>query len=139
MRSEKSDKATEALFLGMVWYGMEFDETKTGVKGLVDSGISKIPEFFVHRQEVSLEGKWCFSNDKFKSIEHHVLASKKGPRISVATCITPALDSEKPFGPLKLLLSDKNPPLYQEFLIPDYVKTYLSKEPNTSVLSYYKI
>ncbi|KAF3341750.1 1-aminocyclopropane-1-carboxylate oxidase 1-like isoform X1 [Carex littledalei] len=81
----------------------------------------------------------CFSNDKLKSTEHHVLASKRGPRISVATCITPALDSEKPFGPLKLLLSDENPPLHQEFLIPDYVKTYLSKEPNNSVLSYYKI
>lgn len=33
----------------------EFDERKTGVKGLVDSGISTIPKFFVHRQEVHLE------------------------------------------------------------------------------------
>ena len=31
----------------------EHDQRKTGVKGLVDSGISKIPELFVHRREVS--------------------------------------------------------------------------------------
>ncbi|CAA2982006.1 1-aminocyclopropane-1-carboxylate oxidase homolog 1-like [Olea europaea subsp. europaea] len=29
----------------------EFDETKAGVKGLVDAGISKIPQFFVHPPE----------------------------------------------------------------------------------------
>ena len=31
----------------------ELYEGKTGVKGLVDSGISKIPELFLNRQEVS--------------------------------------------------------------------------------------
>ncbi|XP_078170399.1 1-aminocyclopropane-1-carboxylate oxidase homolog 1-like [Carex rostrata] len=81
----------------------------------------------------------CFSDDKFKSPEHRVLANKKGPRISVAAFVAPALDSDKPFGPLKLLLSEENPPLYKEFLIPDYIKTHMSKEPNTTALSHYKI
>ncbi|KAF7119523.1 hypothetical protein RHSIM_Rhsim13G0033300 [Rhododendron simsii] len=29
----------------------QFDDTKSGVKGLVDSGATKIPKFFVHRPE----------------------------------------------------------------------------------------
>ncbi|KAH7577653.1 hypothetical protein JRO89_XS01G0281100 [Xanthoceras sorbifolium] len=29
----------------------EFDETKAGVKGLVDSGVAKIPKFFIHPEE----------------------------------------------------------------------------------------
>ncbi|CAI9761396.1 unnamed protein product [Fraxinus pennsylvanica] len=29
----------------------EFDETKAGVKGLVDAGVAKIPQFFVHPPE----------------------------------------------------------------------------------------
>lgn len=32
----------------------ELYERKTGVKGLVDSGISKIPELFLNREEVPL-------------------------------------------------------------------------------------
>ncbi|XP_078169990.1 1-aminocyclopropane-1-carboxylate oxidase homolog 1-like [Carex rostrata] len=81
----------------------------------------------------------CFSNDKLKSTEHHVLASKRGPRISVATFIAPDFSDKKPFGPLKMLLSDENPPIYQEFLMADYVEAYFSKEPNISALSYFKI
>lgn len=29
----------------------EFDESKTGVKGLLDSGITKLPRFFIHPKE----------------------------------------------------------------------------------------
>ncbi|GLU03651.1 hypothetical protein SLE2022_208390 [Rubroshorea leprosula] len=39
----------------------EFDETKTGVKGLVDSGVLKIPKFFIHPQE-SLQNSRDTSN-----------------------------------------------------------------------------
>lgn len=35
----KYDKAKEV---------KEFDDTKAGVKGLVDSGVTKIPRFFIH-------------------------------------------------------------------------------------------
>ncbi|XP_078166420.1 1-aminocyclopropane-1-carboxylate oxidase homolog 1-like [Carex rostrata] len=82
----------------------------------------------------------CFTNEKFRSVEHQVLASKRSaPRISVPVFFAPDPDSGKPFGPLKLLLSDENPPLYKEFLLPDYYKTDQSKKPNTTTLSYYKI
>ncbi|KAL0435626.1 UNVERIFIED_CONTAM: 1-aminocyclopropane-1-carboxylate oxidase1 [Sesamum radiatum] len=30
----------------------EFDETKAGVKGLVDAGVTKLPRFFVHPPEI---------------------------------------------------------------------------------------
>ena len=29
----------------------EFDETKAGVKGLVDSGVTKVPRFLIHPPE----------------------------------------------------------------------------------------
>lgn len=32
-----------------------FDDTKTGVRGLVEAGVSKIPRIFVHRENKSLE------------------------------------------------------------------------------------
>ncbi|KAL1536136.1 deacetoxyvindoline 4-hydroxylase-like isoform X2 [Salvia divinorum] len=36
-----------------------FDETKGGVKGLVDAGISKIPRIFVHQEYVQEEKTFC--------------------------------------------------------------------------------
>ncbi|KAJ4747178.1 hypothetical protein LUZ62_081583 [Rhynchospora pubera] len=79
------------------------------------------------------------SNDKFKSTKHRVLASTRGPRISLATFLVPAFDKKKPFGPIKELLSDKNPPLYKEVLATDYLKSYVSKGLNSSALSYFKL
>ncbi|KAL6271466.1 hypothetical protein ACE6H2_028377 [Prunus campanulata] len=54
------------------------------------------------------------SNDKFKSAEHRVLATPFGkPRISVVTFFLPcAKDRVKPCGPIKELLSDDNNPPY---------------------------
>ncbi|KAK7314978.1 hypothetical protein VNO77_33510 [Canavalia gladiata] len=50
------------------------------------------------------------SNDQFKSVEHRVVASDKGPRVSVACFFT--LDnypSARIYGPIKELLSKENP------------------------------
>ncbi|KAM7254338.1 hypothetical protein ACFE04_032020 [Oxalis oulophora] len=39
----------------------EFDETKAGVKGLIDSGVVKIPRFFIHPQDTIQERFYDFN------------------------------------------------------------------------------
>ncbi|KAM1380513.1 hypothetical protein ACFX2I_022231 [Malus domestica] len=70
-----------------------FDETKEGVKGLVDEGITEVPRIFHQPPESDIgdQGRWglaqtssdpqhqLISNDGFKSIQHKVLAKYVGP------------------------------------------------------------
>ncbi|XP_038717354.1 1-aminocyclopropane-1-carboxylate oxidase homolog 1-like [Tripterygium wilfordii] len=41
----------------------EFDATKAGVKGLVDSGITKIPKFFIHPPAQIMDNSSCKASD----------------------------------------------------------------------------
>ncbi|KAE8663052.1 1-aminocyclopropane-1-carboxylate oxidase-like protein 1 [Hibiscus syriacus] len=78
------------------------------------------------------------SNDKFKSVDHRVLATSVGPRVSLVCLFTTDLQpSDKVYAPLKELLSPNIPALYKGTTIPNYLKTYVSKPGNgLSVLKF---
>ncbi|BFG42995.1 hypothetical protein CerSpe_292690 [Prunus speciosa] len=69
------------------------------------------------------------SNDKFKSVEHRVLATSFGkPRISAVSFFLPcAKDIHKPCGPIytiKELLSDNSPPIYRITSYAEFMSHY---------------
>ncbi|KAF1897459.1 hypothetical protein Lal_00035164 [Lupinus albus] len=81
------------------------------------------------------------SNDKFKSVEHRVLANHRGPRVSVACFLTPHLyPTTRVYGPIKELLSQNNPPVYRETSLQDFVAHYNNKGlDGKSALAYFKL
>jgi len=64
------------------------------------------------------------SNDKFKSVEHRVVANIKGPRISAAGFFAGAFASPRLYGPIKQLLSKENPQLYKDFTSSDAIEKF---------------
>ncbi|KAF9605612.1 hypothetical protein IFM89_017955 [Coptis chinensis] len=80
------------------------------------------------------------SNDKFKSIEHRVLANLVGPRVSIACFLTVCLNmTMKTYGPIKELLSDENGPVYQDFTTKDYIQYFSSQGDGKSGLNNLKL
>ncbi|CAI9089175.1 OLC1v1023686C1 [Oldenlandia corymbosa var. corymbosa] len=78
------------------------------------------------------------SNDKYKSAEHRVLANRVGPRISVASFFNGP--RAKLYGPIKELLSEKNPPIYRETTEKEYYDYYCAKGlDGTSALPHLKL
>ncbi|KAL5561860.1 hypothetical protein UlMin_031607 [Ulmus minor] len=68
------------------------------------------------------------SNDKFKSVEHRVLAGngRNVARLSAACFFYPG-DTKKPYGPLQELVSEKNCSLYREVDFEGFMSHYRSK------------
>ncbi|KAF3679888.1 1-aminocyclopropane-1-carboxylate oxidase -like protein [Capsicum annuum] len=81
------------------------------------------------------------SNDKYKSIDHRVLAKKIGPRISVASFFsTGPFASSRIYGPIEELLSKDNPPKYRTTTAKDFFEYSIKKGlDGNSNLSHYKI
>ncbi|GFP96823.1 1-aminocyclopropane-1-carboxylate oxidase homolog 11 [Phtheirospermum japonicum] len=62
------------------------------------------------------------TNDKFKSVEHRVLARASGNRVSTACFFYPSSQQMvKPYGPIKELLSQDNPALYRQVSYTEFV------------------
>lgn len=80
------------------------------------------------------------SNDRFKSVEHQVLANHAGPRVSIACFLTPHLHpSTRLYGPIKELLSEDRPPVYKETSLKDFIAYYDKKGlDGNSALTHFK-
>lgn len=79
------------------------------------------------------------SNDKFRSVDHRVLANNVGPRISVASFFYGVFGTPKLYGPIKELITEENPPLYRDFLVSDYIGKFMSRALDESGLDHFKL
>lgn len=66
------------------------------------------------------------SNDRYKSIEHRVVANAIKNRVSVPIFVNPRADAV--FGPLPEVLERGEQPLYKEVMFSDYFKFFFSKK-----------
>ncbi|XVE65861.1 hypothetical protein DITRI_Ditri08aG0033400 [Diplodiscus trichospermus] len=72
-------------------------------------------------------GLMITSNDKLKSVKHRVTANHVGPKISVPSFFSGHFSMfDKPFGPIKELTSESNPPRNKEVLLREYIDRFYS-------------
>ncbi|KAI4318002.1 hypothetical protein L6164_025816 [Bauhinia variegata] len=81
------------------------------------------------------------SNERFKSVEHRVLANQKGARVSIACFFTLHLyPTTRTYGPIKELLSEVNPPLYRQTSLQHFIAHYDNKGlDGNSALTHFKL
>ncbi|KAH7841976.1 hypothetical protein Vadar_000081 [Vaccinium darrowii] len=79
------------------------------------------------------------SNDKFKSVDHRVVANLARPRISVPFFFIGVVDPSKLYGPIQELVSEENPPQYKDFSLCDFFPKFLSRAHDDSMLNEYKL
>ncbi|KAE9460679.1 hypothetical protein C3L33_07421, partial [Rhododendron williamsianum] len=81
------------------------------------------------------------TNDKFKSVEHRVLAGTVGPRISCSCLLFPTEKNHyKVYGPINELLADGTPPRYRAISPSEYDDKYLARGLDGSqVLDWFRL
>ncbi|KAI5680112.1 hypothetical protein M9H77_01339 [Catharanthus roseus] len=81
------------------------------------------------------------TNDKFKSVEHRVLAKPSESRVSTSCFFYPSSNHMmKPYGPIKEILSENNPPMYREVSSVEYVTAYTNQvRERISVLPQFRL
>ena len=79
------------------------------------------------------------SNDKFRSVDHRVLANRVGPRISVACFLTGVTVPPNIYGPIEDLLSEESPRLYKEFTVGDYMAKFFARPIDKSGIDLFKL
>ncbi|OMO95480.1 Oxoglutarate/iron-dependent dioxygenase [Corchorus olitorius] len=136
-------------------------ELTLGVRKHADAGIlTLLLQNEISGLQVLREGQWfdvqpirgalvvnigdllqMISNDKFKSVKHRALATPVGPRISVPCFFSGhATLLDHPFGPIKELTSEANPPRYKEAVLKEYIAKFLSGALDKKApIDYYKI
>jgi isopenicillin N synthase-like dioxygenase len=68
------------------------------------------------------------TNDRFKSVEHRVVANSVGPRVSVACFFSTSVQpSTRSYKPIQELLSEDNPAKYRETTLQQFNEYYYSK------------
>uniref|UniRef100_A0A3Q7EDG8 Fe2OG dioxygenase domain-containing protein n=1 Tax=Solanum lycopersicum TaxID=4081 RepID=A0A3Q7EDG8_SOLLC len=64
-------------------------------------------------------------NDKYKSVEHCVIANGSNNRVSVPIFLHP--NTTRVIGPLKKVLRNREKPIYKQILYADYTSIFFNK------------
>ncbi|KAL3751184.1 hypothetical protein ACJRO7_012065 [Eucalyptus globulus] len=79
------------------------------------------------------------SNDKYKSVDHRVLANpNREPRVSIAVLYYPS-NREDEFGPFPELVSSDKPAAFRQFTLSEYMRRFFTKElDGKSLINYFR-